>query len=618
MFFGQGLRTAAANGAAHMSSLSHGNIWRALLARGDERVFVVCAALACFPSVRLFCWKLAESNLFLVDRAYFEETFLRVGGPLDYASHAVTALSACPWTALPGVAVLWFLQTRLLRRLSGVDDAAWSWLNALPGALALVLAACMGGDVWLTSSPDIVSQILLGVLAVLACLRLAVRPGVALALTPLLYLACGAWAFLFAFAVLGRAWTTRAARSPSALVWAASPLALLAVLPYALVRGGFLTLSPLEAYALQVTMLAGHRAAWNALLASVPVVTLLLLFFGQVVARRVKSRAAAPCVFLGLVVLAFVAAYDPQFGTLLAVEKAAKEARWEDVLRLGGNDPQPHRLVVAYRILALYKTGRIADDLFKRPLHFSRASAALDIRCMNGALLYYEYGLPSFARKTLVGDVGDFGWSPERLRLLGMTACITSEFRVARLYFERLARQPFYRREAEKWLRILRGKEKAPADFTRVCSTFRLFAKQDPRLTMGPHTSLEEDIYASYQKLRTECPTETAVFFLCIALLERDLGMLTSNPLILEEAKRDGELPQALQEGLLIALLTASDPARREQIDYAALGIARRTLERWNDFARLKDKWASDPRRQRDALREAFGATYWCYYACKP
>lgn len=593
---------------------------RAASRRGDYAVFVLCAALGCLPAVRLFLWKLAESNLFLLERDYFDETFLTLGGPLDYFSHALASFLASPWTAMPGIALMWYVLTRLMRRLSGLDDAAWSWLNLLPGALALALTAHMGFGIWGTTVPDLVFQVMLGLLAVLACYRLTAgrRAVLALLLTPVLYAACDAWAFLFAFAVLARAATDRRpSGAPLSLLGAAAPLALLAVMPYALVRCGFLTLSPADAYARHALWGKGGDATWNMLVVAIPAVTLLLLFLKQIGPLPRKLSVGLPLALLCLAALVITAPRHPQLGTLLAMEKAAKEARWEDLLSLGKSDPQPHRMMTAYRILALFKTGRVADDLFNYPVPASHTASSAATRWFNGPLLYYEYGLPLIARKALIGDVGDFGLSAERLRLLGMLSCVTSEFKAARAYFERLSRQPFYRREAERWLRIMRGEEPAPTDFGHIYSAYLAFKKQNPRLAMAAHKGLEEDIYGAYQKLR-DCSPDLAVFVLCVALLERDLERLEANPHILEEAMRSHELPMALQEGLLSCLVMKLGPEKRDAFDYAARGITRQTLERWNAFLALKDKWASDPKRQREALREAFGSTYWYYYGFTP
>jgi hypothetical protein len=505
--------------------------------------------------------------------------------------------------------------------------------------MILTLGAHMGFGIWVTQFPHLLFEIMLGMLFVLLCYWCTRSRSVAYTLVPIvpLYLACGGWAFLYALlAMLGRtlppaehdargtteqgaACCTRPPRDTRMrrlrLLLALLPLLLVLILPYALVRLDLLTLAPASAYMTHVLLFKGQNWAWN-MLFIITVFSLILIVFIRPLLPRQRwiSLLTVTCAF-GLF-LAFTEK-NPRLGILLAMEKATKEARWSDILSIGKEMELPHRMMAAYRILALHKTDRIAHDLFKYPVQTSHQKTSVDTIKLNGPLLLYEYGLVLNARKALMEDIVDYGYSAERLRLLGMISCITREFGAAYTYFEKLSHQPFYRKEAQRWLRILQAGEKPPRDMEHVASLYTTFKKTHPQIAMGPSHRLEEDIYTSYQTLK-DCPPKMAVFYLMITLLEKTPNKLALNLDTLKQLQINNELPMALQEGLLFHLATTTSQEKRDQLDYAALGISTQTLERWNAFLSLHEKLASNPKQLQPAMRQTFGKTYWYYHLFVP
>lgn len=587
--------------------------------RGEFIVLIISLALWLVPTTRLVLWKLAESNLFLVERTFFEGSFFTLGGPLDYLARALTTFLASGWTAMPSIALAWCLLTALMAQISQIKGH-WCWLNAFPGFMILTLAAHMGFGIWVTQFPHLLFQIMLGMLSVLLCYWCIRSRSFAYKLVPIvpLYLACGGWAFLYALLVmLGRVrgLSTEKRKRRLDLLLALLPVLLILILPYALVRLDLLTLSPLLAYMTHILLFKGQNWTWNLLFMLTIFFVILIAFIRPLLpGRRWISLLTAACA-LGLFLA--VAEKNPRLGVLLAMEKATKEARWRDLLSIGKEIERPHRMMAAYRILALYKTDRIAHDLFKYPVQTSHQKTSVDTIKLNGPLLLYEYGLVLNARKVLMEDIVDHGYSPERLRLLGMISCVTREFEAAYTYFLKLSHQPFYRKEAESWLRILQGDEKPPRDLEHVASLFNAFKKAHPQIAMGPSHRLEEDIYTSYQTLK-DCPPGMAVFYLMITLLEKTPNKLALNLDTLKHLQKNNELPLALQEGLLFHLATTSSQAKRDELDYASLGISTQTLERWNAFLTLHEKLASTPKQHQPALCQSFGNTYWYYHIFIP
>jgi hypothetical protein len=571
------------------------------------------------PPVRLFLWKLAESNNYILDRTYFETTLFEVGGPLSYAAAAATSLLACPWTAMPGIALVWIVLTALARWIWGVRAGPWEWLAALPGALSLALLAHMGFGIWISRFPDLFFQVGLGLIVTMASYGFAQGRslGIAVAMAPALYLLGGAWAFFFSLAIFVRVEIFPEGSSVPRRFLAAVPLLLVAVFPYLLIRLNFLVISPFEAYTRHLLLFRGDNQVWNVIFIVLVLISLILPAARRAIRLPANAWVSLLAALVFLSFIGFAAERSPQLGELLAMEKAAKEGRWADILSCARAEQLPHRMMSAYRILAMYKTDCVAQDLFAYPMTTTHRATPVDTVQMNGALMYYEYGLVLNARKVLMEEVVEFGMSAERLRLLGMIACVTAERAAAGMYFERLANVPFRRREAERWLRVIRAQEKPPADVGAVATMYETFRKTAPLLFFGSETRLEEDIYSSYQRLR-DCPTNMAVLCLCIHLLEKTPEKLALNLDAMRQLQTNRQLPRALQEGLLFHLVRTMNQAERDRFDYAAAGISRQTQERWNEFLSLRDALAAEPARLRAAMQESFGTTYWYYHAFTP
>ena len=85
------------------------------------------------------------------------------------------------------------------------------------------------------------------------------------------------------------------------------------------------------------------------------------------------------------------------------MKHAAEDSKWEQILQMAKDGQQePTRAQVCLTRLALFKTGRMGDELFAYP----EGSAAYEapqnqwLRLMIGPLLYYHYGKTGFASCT--------------------------------------------------------------------------------------------------------------------------------------------------------------------------------------------------------------------------
>ena len=164
--------------------------------------------------------------------------------------------------------------------------------------------------------------------------------------------------------------------------------------------------------------------------------------------------AVAAIAFVAASVMAFHHSYlDTNFLDTLRMKHAAETGKWEQVLQQAREEKiEPTRAQVCLTRLALFKTGRMGDELFS----FPDGSAAYNtsqqnqwLRLMIGPLLYYHYGKTGFAYRWAMEDLVEYGERPAYLRYLHRIARLNGEDALAQRYEHALSRTIFYRQTLE-------------------------------------------------------------------------------------------------------------------------------------------------------------------------
>ena len=144
---------------------------------------------------------------------------------------------------------------------------------------------------------------------------------------------------------------------------------------------------------------------------------------------------------------------DPNFLNILWMKHAAEEGAWEQVLQIAREGKEePTRAQVCLTRLALFKTGRMGDELFTYPEGSAQYNAPQNqwLRLMIGPLLYYHYGKTGFAYRWAMEDMVEYGERPAYLRYLYSVARLNEEEALTKRYERTLARTLFYKCAREK------------------------------------------------------------------------------------------------------------------------------------------------------------------------
>lgn len=284
---------------------------------------------------------------------------------------------------------------------------------------------------------------------------------------------------------------------------------------------------------------------------------------------------------------------DQNFLSILRMKHAAEEGEWEQVLQIARErGEEPTRAQVCLTRLALFKTGRMGDELFAYPEGSAPYKAPQNqwLRLMIGPLLYYHYGKLGFAYRWAMEDMVEYGERPAYLRYLHSVARLNGEEALANRYERALARTLFYKDVCER----------EEAETTSIRPLLNYTDQLD-----GDNGLVEFYLLNSFA-LSEGGSRELVELSLMDGLITKNLTGFWPHFMALLPTWQ-GHIPAHYQEAaLMVAQLQGGSPI-------PDLPIAPTVQQR---FQRLVDASArlGDNAANAAALRPEFGDTYWYYY----
>lgn len=564
---------------------------------------LVCAGIAgAVPVYWPIFAKLGSRALCYADWAGFREALLSPlpGGALAWCANAL----ALTWT-FPVLGVFtWLLLA------AGVTGLAWRWARLpllaalLPAALGIWQVAYCGFSLWIFVGAAFPYLNLMGWGIVCFLLGLSRRRGAwafaALALYPL----CGTpvlLGFLWC-AVDGRkGWGSR-------LLFLAAAVLPVAIWKYTVFSDP--NWAPVL-FANAPMLFESGSLLWDgvffAVLGLLWCVPLLLRAAGRLPPRVLAAGAlAAAPLFLATL----WAAMDPihPLYNLLACERAVAREEVQTILEIPVERAAAHRMVAAYYIYALWRTGRLADTLFDVPWIVSHEATTIDTMELDGYRLLYEYGIVQLARRWAYESVINKGWTAEKYLLMARVALILNEEAMARRYALQLARIPFQGAAADELFAILSGGQ-PPAALARIADIHYRLARDPGSPVFEGDKRLEPGIYNRYSVLKNGS-REMVTLYLCSALLRKDTLPFIENYEVIRTVWPERPLPRAFQQALLAA---ASTQPPERQIRLTADLFSPGMPQAFSEFQRTVRNGSPSP-----DFVSRFRRTYWFYSTCVP
>ena len=164
---------------------------------------------------------------------------------------------------------------------------------------------------------------------------------------------------------------------------------------------------------------------------------------------------------------------DHNFHKELRMEQCVENLDWEGVLTVAAADAEePTRAIVMMRNLALFRVGRLGDQMYRYMDGSKACQDPVPVRMMQvcGYSMYYNYGLVNYCHRWCLEQGVEFGFRAEYLKYLMRCALVNGEYQEARKYASLLKHTRYHKAWAEKYERFIGQPNllKANAEFSPI------------------------------------------------------------------------------------------------------------------------------------------------------
>ena len=307
-------------------------------------------------------------------------------------------------------------------------------------------------------------------------------------------------------------------------------------------------------------------------------------------------------VFIASGVATYIYTYrDANFHNTLEMKHAAEASDWEHILQLArANETEPTRAQVCLTRLALFKTGRMGNELFTYPdgsANYNAPQQNMWLRLMIGPLLYCHYGKTGFADRWAMEDMVEYGERPTYLRYLHKVAKLNGEEALTRRYAYALGHTLFYQEEN---LNPNDDSTSSPQEDENIQSLLNYTDQLD-----GDNGLIEFYLLQTFA-LSQGGSRPMVELSLMNSLITKNLTDFWPRFMALLPGW-NGQIPVHYQEAaLMVAQLQGG-------MDISTLPIDPNIRQRFDQLVQASAQ-NGDNASNAYALRPAFGDTYWYYY----
>ena len=412
-------------------------------------LLLIAVALLAFETDLL--WKIQQYNLFLDTPLFFRQQMVEPGGVLSYVGCFFTQFFFHPWIGVVLLCGWWLLLMWLTRRTFCIADN-WAVLMLIPVAILLVADMSLGYWHYFMKLHGYFFVATIGTTAAVAMLwAFRVLPGKLWLRIMAIVVAAAVGYPLFgtyalAAVVLMGVWTWRlwCGRKQNAILTVVALLATIAV--------------PLFCYR-YVYYQTSLDNLWTAALPSFMVIEsypayyipyyLLGGFFLLLVMTNAQCMMHNAQLMKGLwrsglqsvLTVALIAGVwhywykDDNFHHELAMQHSVENADWDGVLLESQKvEDEPTRAIVLMRNLALWRSGRLLDEMYNYPRGNARPNTPLPVSMLYhvfGRMIYYQYGLLNDCHRICLEDGVEYGWRVELLKYMARCSLLSGETQAA-------------------------------------------------------------------------------------------------------------------------------------------------------------------------------------------
>ena len=280
---------------------------------------------------------------------------------------------------------------------------------------------------------------------------------------------------------------------------------------------------------------------------------------------------------------------------------------WQGVLDLAAQAENPTRMMVLYRYLALFKLGRVGDEMYRLPDGDQRPDCPATIRMvqLGGRPLYLHYGVPNFCLRWCVEDGVEYGWRVDNLKYMTRCALLCGEWEVARKYIDLLRRTRHHADWARAYERLV-GRPDLVKRHPELGPAMRVMGHHD---TLASDKSmLENFLLVLLSNLVTDEP-EGAELALMSAVQLKDIGAFWRAFNQYVRLHPDGRMPRYYQEA---AYLYGN---LEHMVDISQMPFDQSVVDTYREFMQMAQQCQGMSNEQMQAaFRPRFGDTFYYNY----
>ena len=447
-------------------------------------VFLVVAALCAVAWGLLhyeddYLWKVQELNLFLDTPLFFRQQLVVAGGMLTYLGTFFTDFFFHSWL---GVSILcgWWALLVALSALAFKVPMKWLTLLLIPIALLVISDVSLGYWIYYLKLRGYFFVATIGMTGAVACVWLfrclpsIVRPLAVVLFTVALYPLLGFYG-LVATGLMGLLdWRLPDEKLSRRLLNTSLAIVSIIVVPMIYYRWVFYQTNFDMIYFTALPLFEVDTFCfdyyWPFILLTLCYVVLAVTY-GFLKGGEVKKWIVwgivqvAVCLIVGYGIKNYWFR-DYNFHKELAMNRAMEQCDWEGVIREATNlEDEPTRSIVLMKNLALFRLGRLGDELYHYRQGAKASNTPIDIRMTQvvGRDIYYNYGQLNYCHRWCLEDGVEFGWRAVHLKYMTRCSILDGEYDVARKYIGVLKHTRYHRAWAEEQEQYLDHPERVAA-----------------------------------------------------------------------------------------------------------------------------------------------------------
>ena len=416
--------------------------------------YAVLIAVAVLLAVKesALLYTLQDQNLFLHTPLFFKQQMVTAGGLLTWAGSYLTQFFYYPMLGAGVLCLLWAFLMWLLKRTFRLDSL---WLTLVPVVCLLLTIVTLGYWVYYLKLPGHAFVATLGTIVAVALawlyrslprryfLRSLFVPLSACIGYPLF----GFYGLLATALMALTAWRTDGSRRMTDTLTAL--LAIIAV-PLVCYHTLYHETNIVNIYWTALPVFAMHGERYFAY--NLPYVFLVgsILVAALIGKTKIMGYVWLQTTVMAVCVIAVALFWykDDNFHRELSMRRSLESLDYGQMLATSqAVKGEPTRAICLMQNLALFRTGRMEQDMFHSPNGNARPNAPFSVRLVHtiGKMLYLQYGIPNYCYRWCMEDGVEYGWTVERLKLMAKCSLLNGEFVAAQRYLNLLKKTDFHR-----------------------------------------------------------------------------------------------------------------------------------------------------------------------------